>query len=88
MAEKILQRFGAGGIFLDVDAGFFAQDEAEQRLEDTAAALLFAGLRAPRIDECATEKAVLESWREYGSGDSGGDSAVVAGGDRANSRVD
>jgi hypothetical protein len=56
LAEEILQRFRAGGVFLDVDAGFFAQDEAEQCLEDAAVALWFAGFAAVADEEAAWDE--------------------------------
>jgi hypothetical protein len=46
LAEEVLQRFGAGGGFLDVDAGFFAEDKAEEGFEDAAVAIRFAGFGA------------------------------------------
>jgi hypothetical protein len=49
LADEFFQRFGGGGIFLDVDAGFLAQDEAEQRLEDDAVALRVAGFVAGTV---------------------------------------
>src|SRR4051812_50202867 len=33
---KSSRGFGAASVFLDVDAGFFAEDQAQQRLEDAA----------------------------------------------------
>src|ERR1041384_1221170 len=59
LAEEILQRFGAGGVFLDVDACFFAQDQAEQRFEDAAAALCFAGFASVAA---ANEETARNEW--------------------------
>jgi hypothetical protein len=65
LAKEVLQRFGAGGVFLDVDAGFFAQDQAEQGFEDAAVALRFAAFVAvAAADEEAAWDERLDALRE------------------------
>lgn len=62
MTNEFFQRFGARRIFLKVDAGFFAEDEAEQRFEDAAVALLFARFGAgAAADEEATRDERLDA---------------------------
>jgi hypothetical protein len=49
LADEFLQWLGAGGVSLNVDAGFLAQNEAEQGREDAAIALRLAGFVAGAV---------------------------------------
>src|SRR6476469_4191047 len=65
LADEFLEWLRRGGVFLDVDAGFFAQDEAEQCLEDAAVAVRFTGFGARAVaDEEAARDERLNALRE------------------------
>jgi len=49
LADEFFQRFGVGGVFLDVDAGFLAEDETEQGFEDAAVVVRFARFGAGAV---------------------------------------
>jgi hypothetical protein len=51
LADEFFERLRRGGVFMDVDAGFFAEDQAEQGLEDAAVAVRFAGFVADAVAE-------------------------------------
>jgi hypothetical protein len=42
LSDKILHRLGVAGTFLKVDPGFLAQDQVEQRFENTSPTLAVA----------------------------------------------
>jgi hypothetical protein len=65
LADEFFQRFGGGGVFLDIDAGFLSQDEAEQRFGDAAVALRVAGFVAGTVaDKEAARDERLDALRE------------------------